>query len=303
MAEDDHLQEAHESVHLTTEVTQKLLGSLDGRLPLLMKLQAATAALRKTADEVANPTNPLNEDTYSLAVTRLNEDTKPVAEALAWITAWGQPGIHEPVVRAALQRLANIDDQHSGHSVWLRLRRWPAAVCLAAVGTSAVDAQREDLLGRMLSWVIVRGLNKEESAAIGLSPGQAIDPGVARSSLGRGRAHTPVDDLIGEQLTKWLVPDLIDSEAQLDDAFDRYQFLAGLVHLDESTTRGRNAWAPTGSFSWRREYRWALPDKVATERERWGDGWPLLAAGLFGSDVVRAKKALDHYRQMIEQGR
>lgn len=299
------VEEPHDQATVGSDLTvgrvQRLLGSLEGRLPLLMDLQAAAASVRRVVDEVTSQSSQQpDQNSFSAALTRLDQVTRPVAEALAWIVVWGQPGMHEPVVRSALRRLTNIADQHTGAAVWLALRRWPAALALAAIGTAAVDARREDALGQMLSQVVLRHPNADEPAAIGLSPNSAIDPDLARQWLGRNRAHTPVDDMISERLSEWLAPDLIDSVAQVADCYDRYQFLTGLVYFDEQSKRGRH-WAPVGTFGWRRSYGWALPDAIAGELDQQGARWPLLSAGLFGSDLARAKAALDGYRQLVQQ--
>jgi hypothetical protein len=284
---------------LTVDRVQQLLGSLEGRLPLLMELQAAAVSVRRAVDETT--TQPPDPDTFSAALARLDEVTRPTAQALAWVVVWGQPGMHEPVVRSALRRLANIADQHTGTTMWLALRRWPAVLCLAAIGTVAVDAQREDLLGLALSQVVLRGPNADEPAAIGLSPNAAIDADLARQWLGRPGAYTPVEDMIGERMNDWLAPDLIESVAQVTDSYDRYQFLAGLVYFDETTRRDRSGWAPVGSFGWRRRHGWTLPDTIAAELEQRGPRWPLLSAGLFGSDAGRAKAALDGWREHVQR--
>jgi hypothetical protein len=288
---------------ITVEKVQQFLGSLDGRFPLLMAIQASVESVRQATDEVtSNASQPTDRAGFSDAVDRLDEATRPVAVALAWIAAWGQQGVHEQLIRSALQRLTNIADQRAGIQIWSRLRRWPALVALAAIGTAAVDVGREDILGHVLARVVLREPNRYEPAAIALSPIHAIDPDAARQLLGRSRACTPVDDMIGEHMATWLVPELIDSVTQANDCYDRYQFLAGLAHFDERIVREQAGWAPAGSFKWRHEFGWTVPDAVASELEQQRGRWPLLAAGLFGSDVERARTALDGYRGIIRGG-
>jgi hypothetical protein len=149
--------------------------------------------------------------------------------------------------------------------------------------------------------VQVRQPNGDQPCVVGLSPTSAIDPDVARSWLGRARAYTPVDDMIDERMRDWLAPDLIDSGATTADCFDRFQFLTGLMYFDEQAQHGSGQWAPIGTFGWRRKYGWAMQEKIRLELERHGDRWPLLEAGLFGSDLARAKAALEGYGRLVQQ--
>lgn len=212
--------------------------------------------------------------------------------------AWGQPDVHDAVVRSSIQRLTNIADKRTGHNVWTGLRLWPAALAMASVGTIAVDARREELLGLVLSGVRLYRPDRTDSASVALASVTAIDPQAAQDWLGK-RSYTPADDLVGEYLREWLAPDLIESETQLTAAYERYQFLIGLAHYGERTQAGGSGWAPVGSFGSPHGPSRNLQDIIASELEHHGDSWPLVAAGLFGFSAERAKAAFTGYQQLI----
>ena len=92
--------------------------------------------------------------------------------------------------------------------------------------------------------------------------------------------------------------DLIPSEDEYADTFDRFEYLLSLAEADWWITSGKWTRFSGGRFAWRHvpgSPGW-LPRMVAAELERDGTAWPPLSAGLFGGDISRlqaAKTAVD----------
>ena len=111
-------------------------------------------------------------------------------------------------------------------------------------------------------------------------------------------SFTALSDELHEALRKPF-GDLIPSDDEYAEVFDRFEYLLSLAEADWWLTSGNWARFSGGRFQrhWPDSPEW-LPGIVAAELARDGAAWPPLAAGMFGGDMARlqaAKAAVDEW--------
>jgi hypothetical protein len=209
----------------------------------------------------------------------------------------------------ALEQVANPSSLWSGNTLLLSFRRYPALLNMYAGGIAAVHAGQWLVLCALLYDPLVVDVNGRLPAAAGLSPWVVVDDPRGGSWLpGMERHFAPVSDHLFATLREQLQP-VISVDARYEDAFERFEFLYGLVIQDQSNERdGRIRFrAPIGRLGWK---RWYAPDEaldpvvaIPAEAAAAGENWPPLAAGLFGGDTGRLKLALERYQAVVDYAR
>lgn len=114
-----------------------------------------------------------------------------------------------------------------------------------------------------------------------------------------------------QEVTVTLLGELIPSSARLEEAFDRFEALLGLVHthLTSGEVLGGPdlAWGPIGEFAYRQRYLFGTPllATLAEELHGAGDSWPPLATGLFGNAhrYDMADQAMRRYTKLVASAR
>ena len=203
---------------------------------------------------------------------------------------WGESR-HDDSWLRTVRRLAEVDVPRNGVSVWLALYRYPALLHLYGAGIAAVAAHRYDLLAALLQRP-VRSLHDPEDQAIVrvLYPHEVIEaeqahilfphPNAPRQKYQAPLSHYP------ESVIRPTFADLIPSDQDYADAFDRFERLACLVHQDLFGFRIE------GLFVWRGRI-WQL---IKSEIDDSPGDWHPLRAGLFSGSVERlvaARGAVD----------
>jgi hypothetical protein len=220
---------------------------------------------------------------------------RAVATLMYWTDVAGARSISRLV-----GRLANSARRPAGVPVWLELDRYPALLVLYAAGLGAVTGDREQLLGPLLG-----GRHSTDQQGR-LQPNirvlyahNVIGEREARQLPGLEKNKTPASDYLVRLTRPWLAG-LEYEDGPFERAFDRFEFLAGLVMYDIGR-EGQGSWAPVGRFAWRGEYGEKVWAEVAGEVESAGEAWPLLKAGLFGASGERLKESLKGYVAFVNQ--
>lgn len=252
-------------------------------------------------DAVAKVVNLADPQRYPLMLDRISyEDSvrgyTADADTLMHLTAVGvfhDDGTHDGKWVKVIQRLSRIRGTLNGSFTdpLESLRHYPAALTAWTAGVTAMLAQREELLHRLLTeprW---------------------ISPWTARTPLPPVNYLTPVQILDGRLLNEffrpaqqgqhWRLPQsrwmrtvgreslrvLEPDDAAYETACDRFEFLASMIAFD-------NPASPNTAFPWYGEFFIHRFDELAEEiKKEIAPGWPLLEAGAFGGDVDRAKTA------------
>ena len=196
---------------------------------------------------------------------------------------------------ASLQRIANASESGGGLVYLLKLRRYPALLLLYSAGLASVAVGNYSTLAALLTKPKARDdQNKNEAICSEVYPIAVMERDVGHLLPGLERHHTPLSDHLYDKL-RGLLREFLPRDEDYQDAFDRFEYLLGLVHADLNRWEVENGWwGPVGCFAWRgsrfpQEGR--TSQKIGVEIEAEGANWPLLKAGLFGGSLEQLKTA------------
>jgi len=212
---------------------------------------------------------------------------------------WGNEGTAKLWV-ASLQRIANPSSLGGGLEYLLKLRRYPALLLLYASGIAAVASGNYQTLAA----VLLQSRSKDDHGRDRPLLSVVYPIAVFENSLGcllpgSCGGPTPVSNHLYLKLRGWF-HDYLPGEEDYQDAFDRFEYLFGLIYADLIQTEwaGNAWWGPVGCFAWRGsdffpERR--IQYKVGLELEAEGANWQPLKAGLLGGSVDRARTAKSRF--------
>lgn len=103
-----------------------------------------------------------------------------------------------------------------------------------------------------------------------------------------------------ETTRPWL-EELEPDEVAFERAFDRYEFLAGLLMFDLTRGDSERGSGPIGRFHWRSSYGGGVIEEVGTELDADSAAWPLVRAGAFRGSGERAAESFRGYLAYLRQ--
>jgi hypothetical protein len=174
-----------------------------------------------------------------------------------------------------------------------------------AGGLAAVHSGHYGALRALTTDFAYQELNGEVPLIAALHPWRTFENDTGQAlNEGTHNRYTPVSDHLHDTL-RGPLRQIIPSDEQYTTAFDRLEFLLGMLLADlQATPRQEGLYIPrpfVGSAGWRHKY-----DQTRSPRDRIGaelneDTWPPLSGGLFGGSKERADAALaamsEHYDQ------
>jgi hypothetical protein len=244
---------------------------------------------------------PYSREELARRVALAEAVTGNLARAVALVGYWG--AAHDDrIVPTVIARLANALIRTAGTSTWLDLDHYSAVLALYSAGLGCVLGDREEQFGRLLGSRTIREGSEWKPVVLVLSAPAAIEHRIAQQLPGLERHHTPMSDHLCEVLQPWLEsiePDVVTFE----HAFDRFEYLHGLVMFDLIRHDGNRGYAPVGRLSWRGEHGNAIDLAVSSEITEAGSSWPLLRSGLLGGDQARLADSVLGWNQYIAQVR
>jgi hypothetical protein len=269
----------------------------------------ATRVRTAISDETAFPVQGLHVDGAVMLDRTLKYEqvATTLADLLVVGCAFGQPQL-TALWGQALEIAANPTSNWGGNTALLYLRCYPALVALYAGGVAAIAEGRYDVLASLFLGGQWHHPNSSEPLVLGLNVGRLLTTnGETPHWLfpGGPKYYRPASKHL-EEVTRGHLVDLVPVDERFEDAFDRFEALLGLVHLNltsGSKLGGSNSgWAPIGLFAGRQRYlRNDYIDQLAHELNSAGQEWPPVAAGLFGQAHAweLANQAIKRYRQMM----
>ena len=201
--------------------------------------------IRDTTEELVSRLHtddfPTDTDYSDEELTTRTKRLEALSETSLALTAngsfWGESK-HDDSWLGTVRRLAEADVPQNGKIAWLGLFRYPALLHLYGAGIAAVAAHRYDLLAALLQRPI-RSIHGPEDQPIVrvLYPHEVIEaeqahilfphPNAPRPEVPERRSATHLESVIRPTFA-----DLIPSDQDYADAFDRFECLACLVHQD-----------------------------------------------------------------------
>jgi hypothetical protein len=204
-----------------------------------------------------------------------------------------------------LQRIADPTDSGGGLVYLLKLRRYPALMLLYGAGLAAVVAGNYQAFAAVLTKPKAKndhGTDVPLCSAV--YPIAVIERDLARLLPGLGRNHTPVSDHLFAKL-RVSFRDYLPRDEEYQNAFDRFEYLLGLVYADLTRRDIENGWwGPVGCFAWRGSLfhqEGTTSREIGAEIETGGTNWPPLKAALFGGSVDQARTAKAKFDAFLSQ--
>ncbi|MYE32170.1 MAG: hypothetical protein F4X80_05875 [Chloroflexi bacterium] len=288
-----------ESVAVALAQLKRYLARRRDRIRYADLMRGATEDLvRDTSDDQFPPS--VDRFTLRDAADRARRYTQlanRVTHLVAGAAYWGEEA-HVQEITTLLRRLAEAPRSGSRQTLLLGLVRYPALLGMYAAGVAMVARQEYTGLSAILS-LDVRTDHERRPLLVALSPNRVLAPDIAKELRGAGRhSRITASDELHEALR---IPfsDLIPSDDEYADAFDRFECLLALAEADWWIASERTPNFSLGRFS--RHLGLVSPGPlslVADELERDGTAWPPLSAGMFGGDIARlraAKAAVDDW--------
>ena len=278
--------------------TRVAVGTLKRYLPDERHRIRLSELIREATEELVSRLHteefPTDTDYSDEELTTRTRRLEALSETSLALTAngsfWGESK-HDDSWLGAVRRLAEAGVPQNGVSVWLALYRYPALLHLYGAGIAAVAALRYDLLATLLQRP-VRSIHGPEDQPIVrvLYPHEVIEAEQAHilfphPGAPRQKYPAPLSHYL-ESVIRPTFADLIPSDQDYADAFDRFECLACLVHQDLFGFRIE------GLFVWRGRI-WQL---IKSEIDDSLGDWHPLRAGLFSGSVERlvaARGAVD----------
>jgi len=224
----------------------------------------------------------------------LAEDLGRAAAVIGYWSESADPRLLPRLVR----RLANAVERGEGLPVWLELIRYPALLVTYAGGLGAVIGDREGALALLLTRPIIRENDGWKPAATHLSSGGVLSGELPKRLPGLEQHRTPMSDHLMETTRPWL-EDLEPDQIAFERAFDRYEFLAGLLMFDLTRGDTERGWGPIGRFHWRSRYGGGIAEEVGAELDATSMAWPLVRAGAFRGSGERAVESFHGYLEHL----
>lgn len=229
------------------------------------------------------------------------------ADLLAVGCAFGQPQL-VGLWGQALEIAANPTSHWGGSTALLYLRGYPALVALYAGGVAAVAEGRYEALASLFLGGKWHRPNEASPLVLGLNVGRVLttDGQTPHWLFPGGPRYYHSGSQHLEKITRAHLLDVVAVEQRFEDAFDRFEAILGLVHLNLTSgavVGGSNpGWAPIGLFAGRHRYIGNdFIDQLVHELNSEGENWAPVAAGLFGRAHAweLANQAIRRYRQQI----
>lgn len=221
--------------------------------------------------------------------------------------AWSTNKDQDRLWGRMLERIASHDRMRGGKGALLALRRYPALRAMYAGGVAAVDNENFGVVRSLTTDEHFRELNDEVPMVVGLHPWNVIEEDLGQALHGEDtRRLLPVSDHLYESVRDAL-RQLIPSDDRYSAAFDRFEFILGMILADLKAHSSTDVYIPPpfiGSYAWRHKYDMNKSPRylLATELES-GDSWSPITAGMFGGSMERAKEAFDEMSRQHDEAR
>jgi hypothetical protein len=230
--------------------------------------------------------------------------TKPVLAMMITGCRWGKES-HEHLWVNCLERIANPPEEGDRRILDLyNLRLYPALLLLYGAGIASIAAGKYSTFSSLLTVPKIRPMYGEESTLVlALHPWSVMDrPEIQRLLPGLDRNLIPLSNHLNDILRDPL-RDILPQDANYQDHFNRFEYLAALVHADLGEEKYGEIWAPVGLFGYRSRLSHrdtSIMNRIQSDFENSTQTtWPPLRAGLFGGSAERFKSIKQEFDELI----
>ncbi len=186
----------------------------------------------------------------------------------------------------------------SGNADYLNIRAYPALLLKYCIGISAMLTGRYEVFANICRKKLPGPFARGDQIGISIINNKIIRPDLSNhlqnSALETNLSYyTPLSDYIHDLLSEDFEEFIVDQK-EYTRSFDKYEYLAGLVHLDlvlEANPDTHIA-LPVGAYRHRNWDSYGggshIGKEIRGEIEKFGENWAPLKAGLFGGNISRA---------------
>ena len=252
-------------------------------------------AVEDLTAELTSENSPIDcgvsETEYITRIQKLESISERSVALIVNGSFWGEPK-DDDVWLTQLRRLASVDACQGGNRLYINLFHYPALLSMYGAGIAAISRERYQFLKAVLLTrcrpTEYRGTNVLVDTVF---PTRGINGDIAQKllpSLEYGKQYkTPISRYLQHVIRPFFV-NLIPSDGEFLESFDRFEYLASLISNDVTGGR-RNV---VGSFAWRQHGASALVSEIfAQEFDTFKDQWAPLREGLFGGSSERFQSA------------
>ena len=164
---------------------------------------------------------------------------------------------HDRLWVRCVDRLASRKTEDSGATVLIEMQQYPTLLALFAIGLGGIAGDRLDSIAHVMASASIydTSLSSRVGVSIG-TVGSLHADAMKRAFPDLARHKTPISDHILEVLRK-PVSDFTPSDERLDDYFDEFEYLLGIVYAAHQGS----GWGPVGRAAW----RWARRNRPPGE--------------------------------------
>jgi hypothetical protein len=275
---------------------KRYLVNPEGRIALSDLINAEVERVRSLL-ETGRPTSMTSAEEFRDWLDRLRAGSQQLVRLYATVGFWGQPG-HIDILIRGIERLTRWGVE-GGIVIVLESRLFPPLLALYGAGVSAVAARNYGSLAPLIRTRIPhtnpRYPSDEDTLPVPLvlNGPQVLDHKAMNGVLNIGVAkptnyYTPPSVYL-EQILRPLVADVIPGAEEYERAFDTFEALLAIRYILDG---GRGL--PTGSYAYRGQRSFVgrgVPERLQSELNREGAGWPPIVGGLF-DDVEQATSGI-----------
>jgi hypothetical protein len=294
------------STELLISTAKRLLPRPESRIQLgeLVYEEADRLMASLDSTEFDMSVQPTDES-LKARVSALEARTEVVAKLLGVLGRWGDGQSFDLALDTVKSLIASSTRNRSGHTLWISVAGYPAAISFACFGIGLARAKRWSELHQALTAVMAVEDREPRSASESVFHGSwALSVHDAWKRLPTLEARkTPVSDRLFELLGSW-AKSFLGTEADFEGSFEMFEFLGALTcfakhgkpYLEERLAECANngdilAWMPAGRVAWRRAGLQMLRHRVVLG----GEGTSLLASGFADGDPRVLELCLDNF--------
>ncbi len=194
----------------------------------------------------------------------------------------------------ALQRLYTVP-RVGGKEIWLKMRHYPCALFLYALGLGAVEAARLAFLGKVFSTRVLFETRERLPVIQLLAPYRLINGGRLKNMLeGKEDHFLPLDEWMYDTLWQHFKREIPDKE-QFTFNFVKFEMLMSL----SSPHQPRPTWMAitNGTYMYRVETSWNVLQEIKQSISSLADESPFVIADIFGKTAEICMQRIADFEQ------
>ncbi len=214
---------------------------------------------------------------------------------------WGDEGA-TTLWTNAIQRIAipTKSDEGSRYECWLMLRRYPTLLLIYGAGLASVASGNYGTLASILTKPKAFGdSDKKQDVCAVIYSSNIVEANCTKWLSNTGGQTISISQHIYAGL-RGPLREYLPRDEDYQYAFDRFEYLYGLVVADMTQWEQRGGWwGPVGSYI-RRIHSPPIQKQIETEIHSEGVAWPLLKAGLFGGSLDQLTNSKTKFDLFLE---